>query len=141
MVAVEESFSSHEYSDALPSSWHTSHHADRRRFPRRNDAHNFECLDHVNLRELVNISFVPLRHPRGTGFIGWDLVDSCDLAYAANSTLRSKHAHVRFLLDWGGAQIGNKIEGNMENSNSAIQFSVFLFGIARRIRSCQGAAS
>ena len=95
-------------------------------------------MDHVNLRELVNISFVPPRHPRGTGFIGWDLVNSCDLAHAANSTLRSKHAHARFLLDWGGAQIGNKIEGNTESSNSAIQFSVFLFGIARRIRRSRG---
>ena len=89
-------------------------------------------------RELVNISYVFPRHPHGTSFIGWDIVDSCDLAHAANSTLRSKHAHVRFLLDWGGAQIGNKIEGNMESSNSAIQFSVFLFGIARRIRRSRG---
>ena len=95
-------------------------------------------MDHVNLRELVNISFVPPRHPRGTGFIGWDLVNSCDLAHAANSTLRSKHAHARFLLDWGGAQIGNKIEGNTESSNSAIQFSVFVFGIVRRIRRSRG---
>ena len=70
--------------------------------------------------------------------ITWDFADSCDLAHAANSTLRSKQAHVRFLLDWGGAQIGNKIEGNMENSNSAIQFSVFVFGIVRRIRRSRG---
>ena len=89
-------------------------------------------------RELVNISYVFPRHPHGTGFIGWVIVDSCDLAHAANSTLRSKHAHVRFLLDWGEAQIGNKIEGNMESSNSAIQFSIFLFGIARRIRRSRG---
>ena len=95
-------------------------------------------MDHVNFRDLVNISFVPPCHPRGTGFIGRDLIDSCDLAHAANSTLRSKHAHARFLLDWGGAQIGNKIEGNTESSNSAIQFSVFLFGIARRIRRSRG---
>ena len=95
-------------------------------------------MDHVNLRDLVNISFVPPRHPRGTGFIGWDLVNSCDLAHSANSTLRSKHAHARFLLDWGGAQIGNKIEGNTESSNSAIQFSVFVFGIVRRIRRSRG---
>ena len=51
---------------------------------------------------------------------------------------QSIHSHVRFLLDWGGAQIGNKIEGNTESSNSAIQFSVFLFGIARRIRRSRG---
>ena len=51
---------------------------------------------------------------------------------------QSIHSHVRFLLDWGEAQIGNKIEGNMESSNSAIQFSIFLFGIARRIRRSRG---
>ena len=51
---------------------------------------------------------------------------------------QSIHSHVRFLLDWGGAQIGNKIEGNTESSNSAIQFSVFVFGIVRRIRRSRG---
>ena len=47
---------------------------------------------------------------------------------------QSIHSHVRFLLDWGGAQIVSKIEWNMESSISVIQFSIFLFGIARRIR-------
>ena len=51
---------------------------------------------------------------------------------------QSIHSHVRFLLDWGEAQIGNKIEGNTESSNSAIQFSVFVFGIVRRIRRSRG---
>ena len=51
---------------------------------------------------------------------------------------QSIHSHVRFLLDWGGAQIGSKIEWNMESSISVIQFSIFLFGIARRIRRSTG---
>ena len=51
---------------------------------------------------------------------------------------QSIHSHVRFLLDWGGAQIGSKIEWNMESSISVIQFSIFLFGIARRIRRSRG---
>ena len=51
---------------------------------------------------------------------------------------QSIHSHVRFLLDWGGAQIVSKIEWNMESSISVIQFSIFLFGIARRIRRSRG---
>ena len=51
---------------------------------------------------------------------------------------QSIHSRVRFLLDWGGAQIGSKIGWNMESSISVIQFSIFLFGIARRIRRSRG---
>ena len=43
-----------------------------------------------------------------------------------------------FSLTGAEHRLETKIEGNMESSNSAIQFSVFVFGIVRRIRRSRG---